>query len=110
MIISPDESEREHADASDVPVPAFLFRPRWGDQHMVGGIIAMPAQPSRLRGVVGQELEMSKSRPNLVFFALIAASLCAAVVLIGLLVGGDVAGPRVAMNNLLPHSQPGDRQ
>jgi hypothetical protein len=45
-----------------------------------------------------------------VIFALIAASLCAAVVLIGLLVGGDVAGPRVAMNNLLPHSQPGDRQ
>ena len=53
---------------------------------------------------------MSNSRPNLLFFALIAASLCAAMVFIALLVGGDVAGPRVAMNNLPAHSQPGDRQ
>jgi hypothetical protein len=63
-----------------------------------------------LRGVIRQELEMPKDRPSLAFFALIAASLCAAVVLIALLIAGDVAGPRVAMNNSLPHSQGSDRQ
>jgi hypothetical protein len=46
---------------------------------------------------------MPNNRPNLAFFALIAASLCAAVLLVGLLIAGDVAGPRVAMNNLPPH-------
>ena len=53
---------------------------------------------------------MSNDRPNLLFFGLIAASLSAAVVLIGLLVVGDVAGPRVAMNISPPHSQAGHRQ
>jgi hypothetical protein len=48
---------------------------------------------------------MPKDRPNLAFFALIAASLSVAVVLVGLLIAGDVAGPRVAMNNLPPLSQ-----
>jgi hypothetical protein len=51
---------------------------------------------------------MPKDRPSLAFFALIAASLCAAVVLVALLIAGDVAGPKVAMNP--PHSQAGDRQ
>src|ERR1700676_5120670 len=45
---------------------------------------------------------MPIDRPSLVFFSLIGASLCAAVILIALLVAGDVAGPRVAMNNLPP--------
>jgi hypothetical protein len=45
---------------------------------------------------------MRNARPNLAFFTLIAASLCAAVVLVGLLIAGDVAGPRVATNNLPP--------
>jgi hypothetical protein len=53
---------------------------------------------------------MPDNRPNLGFFALIAASLCAAVVLVGLLIAGDIAGPRIAMNNLPPHPQAGDRQ
>jgi len=53
---------------------------------------------------------MLNDRPNLLFFGLIAASLCAAVVLIGLLVAGDVAGPRVAMNISPSHSQAGHRQ
>ena len=53
---------------------------------------------------------MPKDRPSLAFFALIAASLCAAVVLIGLLIAGDVSGPTVAMNNSPPHSQASDRQ
>jgi hypothetical protein len=39
-------------------------------------------------------------RPSIVFFSLIAVSLAAATVLIALLVAGDVAGPKVAMNNL----------
>jgi hypothetical protein len=51
--------------------------------------------------LVRQELEMN-DRPSLVFFSLIGASLCAAAILIALLVAGDVAGPRVAMNNLPP--------
>jgi len=53
---------------------------------------------------------MPKDRPSLAFFALIAISLSAAVVLIALLIAGDVAGPKVAMNNLSPYSQAGDRQ
>jgi len=53
---------------------------------------------------------MPNDRPNLAFVVLIAASLCAAVALVALLIAGDVAGPRVAMNNLPPHSQAGDRQ
>jgi hypothetical protein len=63
-----------------------------------------------LSGVVNQELEMPTDRPSLAFFALIATSLCAAVVVIVLFIAGDVAGPKVAMNNLPPHSQAGDRQ
>ena len=47
---------------------------------------------------------MSKDRPNIAFFAVIASSLCAAVLLMALLIPGDVAGPKVAMNNLPPHS------
>jgi hypothetical protein len=53
---------------------------------------------------------MPKDRPSLAFFALIATSLCAAVVLIALLIAGDVAGPKVATNSLPSHSQAGDRQ
>ena len=53
---------------------------------------------------------MPKDRPSLAFFALIATSLCAAVVLIALLIAGDVASPKVATNNLPSHSQAGDRQ
>jgi hypothetical protein len=43
---------------------------------------------------------MPNDRPSIVFFSLIAVSLAAATVLIALLVAGDVAGPKVAMNNL----------
>jgi hypothetical protein len=53
---------------------------------------------------------MPKDRSSLAFFALIATSLCAAVVLVALLIAGDVAGPKVVMNGLPPHSQVGDRQ
>jgi hypothetical protein len=63
-------------------------------------------QRLRLRKVVSQEPEMSNNRSNVAFFAVIAASLCAAVVLVALLVAGDVAGPRVAVNNPPPHAQP----
>jgi len=67
-------------------------------------------QPLPLRGVVIQELDVSKDRPNLAFFSVIATSLCAAVVLVALLIAGDVAGPKVAMNNLPSPSLAGDRQ
>jgi hypothetical protein len=52
---------------------------------------------------------MPNDRSNFTFFAVIAASVCAAVVLVALLMAGDVAGPRVAMNSV-PPSQHGDRQ
>ena len=52
--------------------------------------------------LVRQEIEMPNDRSSLVFFSLIGASLCAAVVLVALLIAGDVSGPRVAMNNLPP--------
>ena len=67
-------------------------------------------QPLPLRKVVSQELEMPSGRPNLAFFTLIAASLCAAVVFVGLLIAGDVAGPTVATANSPTHSQERDRQ
>jgi hypothetical protein len=53
---------------------------------------------------------MSNGRRNLLFFGLIAASLCAAAVLTALLAADDIAGPRVAMNHSPPHSQAGSRQ
>jgi hypothetical protein len=62
-----------------------------------------------LRGVVRKELKMPNDRSNLRFFTLIAASVCAAVILVALLVAGDVAGPKVAMNNA-QLSQHNDRQ
>jgi Mg/Co/Ni transporter MgtE len=68
------------------------------------------------RSTILSEVTRRRTRPgNLcacagLFFALIAASLCAAVVLVGLLIAGDIAGPRIAMNNLPPHPQAGDRQ
>jgi hypothetical protein len=46
---------------------------------------------------------------NLVFYALIAASLCSAVVLVGLLIAGGVAGPTVATNRS-PHFQEDGQQ
>ena len=48
---------------------------------------------------------MPNDRPSLAFFALIATSLCAAVVLVALLIAGDVAGPRVVAMNNPPHSR-----
>jgi hypothetical protein len=53
---------------------------------------------------------MPNGRPNLAFFTLIAASLCAAVVFVGLLIAGDVAGPTVATATSPTHSQERDRQ
>jgi hypothetical protein len=52
---------------------------------------------------------MSKDRPNVAFFAVIAMSLCAAVVLVAFLIAGDVKGPKVAMNNLPSSSLAGHR-
>ena len=45
---------------------------------------------------------MPNGRSNLAFFTLVAASVSAAVVLVALLIAGDVAGPKVAMNNVPP--------
>src|ERR1700676_5459468 len=62
-----------------------------------------PGNLLRFRRVVrAREPEMQNDRPSLVFFSIIAVSLIAAIVLIGLLIGGDVAGPKVSMNNLPP--------
>jgi hypothetical protein len=52
---------------------------------------------------------MANDRSNLAFFALIAGSVSAAAALVALLAAGDVAGPRVAMNNL-PSAQHFDRR
>jgi hypothetical protein len=52
---------------------------------------------------------MPNDRSNLTFFALVAASVCAAVILVALLVAGGVAGSKVAMNNA-QLSQHGYRQ
>jgi len=75
-----------------------------------GSIFPAVEQRKRLHGVVSQESEMSNGRRNLLFFGLIAASLCAAAVLTALLAADDIAGPRVAMNHSPPHSEAGSRQ
>jgi hypothetical protein len=45
-----------------------------------------------------REREMAHHNRNIGFFSMIAGSLLAAAVLVALLVGGEIAGPRVAFN------------
>jgi len=45
-----------------------------------------------------QEREMAHHNRNIGFFSMIAGSLLAAAVLVALLVGGEIAGPKVAFN------------
>jgi hypothetical protein len=45
-----------------------------------------------------QEREMAHHNRNIGFFSIIAGSLLAAAVLVALLVGGEIAGPKVATN------------
>jgi hypothetical protein len=45
-----------------------------------------------------QEREMAHHKPNIGFFAMIGGSLLAAAVLVALLIGGEIAGPKVAFN------------
>lgn len=52
---------------------------------------------------------MPNDRSNRTFFTLIAASVAAAAILVALLIAGDVAGSKVAMNNV-PPSQHANRQ
>jgi hypothetical protein len=52
---------------------------------------------------------MPNDRSNRTFFTLIAASVSAAAFLVALLIAGNVAGPKVAMNNV-PPSQHANRQ
>jgi hypothetical protein len=61
---------------------------------------AKPAreEPLRTSRVVMQEREMAHHESNIGFFAMIGGSLLAASLLVALLVGGQVAGPKVAFN------------
>jgi hypothetical protein len=45
-----------------------------------------------------QEREMARHKSNIGFFAMIGGSLLAASLLVALLVGGQVGGPKVAFN------------
>ena len=45
-----------------------------------------------------EEREMAHHKSNIRFFAVIAGSVLAAALLVALLVGGQVAGPKVAFN------------
>jgi len=49
-----------------------------------------------------QEREMAHHKSNIGFFAMIGGSLLAASLLVAMLVGGEVAGPKVAFNALPP--------
>jgi hypothetical protein len=49
-----------------------------------------------------QEREMAHHRPDNGFFGMIAGCLLAAAVLVALLVGGQIAGPKVAFNSSPP--------
>jgi hypothetical protein len=48
MTISPDESEREHSNVSDVPVLALVFDSDAAAITMVGGSIAIGGEPSAI--------------------------------------------------------------
>jgi hypothetical protein len=50
------------------------------------------------RGVVMGEREMARHNRNIGFFSMIGGSLLAAAVLVALLVGGEIAGPKVVFN------------
>jgi hypothetical protein len=52
--------------------------------------------------VVVQEREMAHHKSNIGFFAVIGGSLLAAALLVALLVGGQVAGPKVAFDASSP--------
>ncbi len=45
-----------------------------------------------------REREMARHNRNIGFFSMIAGSLLAAAVLVALLVGGEIAGPKVVFN------------
>jgi len=45
-----------------------------------------------------EEREMAHHNRNIGFFSVIAGCLLAAAVLVALLVGGEIAGPKVAIN------------
>jgi hypothetical protein len=49
-----------------------------------------------------QEREMAHHKSNIGFFAMIGSSLLAASLLVALLVGGQVGGPKVAFNTTPP--------
>jgi hypothetical protein len=49
-------------------------------------------------GVVMRERKMARHNRNIGFFSMIAGSLLAAAVLVTLLVGGEIAGPKVVFN------------
>jgi hypothetical protein len=49
-----------------------------------------------------QERAMAHPNRNIGFFSMVAGSLLAAAVLVALLVGGDIAGPKVALNAAPP--------
>jgi hypothetical protein len=55
-------------------------------------------EPLHTSRVVIQEPEMAHHKSNIGFFAMIGGSLLAASLLVALLVGGQVAGPKVAFN------------
>jgi hypothetical protein len=60
-----------------------------------------PSEPLLPWGVALWEFKMAHSR-NVGFFSLIAASLLAAALLISLLVGGEISGPKVAFIGVPP--------
>jgi hypothetical protein len=55
-------------------------------------------EPLHISRVVMQEREMARHKSNIGFFAMIGGSLLAASLLVALLVGRQVAGPKVAFN------------
>jgi hypothetical protein len=46
-----------------------------------------------------QEREMAHHKSNIGFFSMIGGSLLAAVLLVALLVGGEIVGPKVTFNS-----------
>ena len=64
--------------------------------HAVKDKIRRPRTPASL---VTQERAMAHHNSNVGFFSMIGGSLLAAALLVALLVGGEIAGPKVRLNS-----------
>jgi len=97
------QAQNVNAIPAEAPSPAARLQ----EDEKSADQTAQPPEPVDLRALAPlmQESDIPNGHPNLLFFGWIAASLCAAAILIGLLAADDISGPKVAMSHSPPYSQ-----